>query len=457
MGKRALFAIFATALFARLLNMLVLLLSEADLLALDASYYWALGTWIKDGGWAYMNLSDPTNPLAESERMPLYPYFIAVLKTVFGDSLAAVLTMQAMLDAATCTIIAHIAGYWSARAGLFAGLLAALSPNMIVHAGSILTDTLFLFLFSAGLLMAVRFLAIRSLPPLAGGGLLLGAATLTRSLTFPLVGVVAAAAAIISWVHDRSIWRALHAAGIFALCAALPLAPWLSRNFTQFDSIALSSQSGTHFLFWGVGIAKQYHLGLPFSEISKRLNIEIERELERRGQASESMNAMQRSALLKDVALTEAPKVPISSYLKAWTWAAAVNFAAPSIALHPVVRADKTGSYYDTAGASLLSRAKTFLAGNGAVFVTAILGGGIFTLIANVLTACGFFVLLARYPWMAIFAALSIAYFCVTNGPVVSPKYRLPMEPTLIALMAIGLAEWRTVASWVGNRIGRQH
>jgi len=33
-----------------------------------------------------------------------------------------------------------------------------------------------------------------------------------------------------------------------------------------------------------------------------------------------------------------------------------------------------------------------------------------------------------------------IAYFLLLNGPVATPKYRLPMEPVLIVLAAIPLA-----------------
>jgi hypothetical protein len=33
-----------------------------------------------------------------------------------------------------------------------------------------------------------------------------------------------------------------------------------------------------------------------------------------------------------------------------------------------------------------------------------------------------------------------LAYFLLLNGPVATPKYRLPMEPVLIVLAAIPLA-----------------
>jgi hypothetical protein len=37
-------------------------------------------------------------------------------------------------------------------------------------------------------------------------------------------------------------------------------------------------------------------------------------------------------------------------------------------------------------------------------------------------------------------SASVLTYFVLFNGPVIGPKYRLPMEPVLIVLAAISLA-----------------
>jgi hypothetical protein len=57
-----------------------------------------------------------------------------------------------------------------------------------------------------------------------------------------------------------------------------------------------------------------------------------------------------------------------------------------------------------------------------------------------VLEAIGFVMLARTLPWAAIFAGGVIAYFLLLNGPVATPKYRLPIEPVLIVLAAIPLA-----------------
>jgi hypothetical protein len=56
------------------------------------------------------------------------------------------------------------------------------------------------------------------------------------------------------------------------------------------------------------------------------------------------------------------------------------------------------------------------------------------------LEAAGFVMLARTLPWAAVCAGGVLAYFLLLNGPVATPKYRLPMEPILIVLAAIPLA-----------------
>ena len=64
----------------------------------------------------------------------------------------ATLIVQSLLDTITCLLIAGLAATYCKRLALPAGLRAALWPNLIVHSAMILSDSLFLMLFSAMLL-----------------------------------------------------------------------------------------------------------------------------------------------------------------------------------------------------------------------------------------------------------------------------------------------------------------
>jgi len=63
-----------------------------------------------------------------------------------------------------------------------------------------------------------------------------------------------------------------------------------------------------------------------------------------------------------------------------------------------------------------------------------------FDTVRGALQAAGFLMLARTHPWAAAFAAAVLAYFLLINGPVATPRYRLPMEPVLLVLTAIPLA-----------------
>jgi 4-amino-4-deoxy-L-arabinose transferase-like glycosyltransferase len=96
--------------------------------------------------WATRILDGPV-PLPPFEQSPGYPYVVALVYALLGRSVTAVACVQAILDAATCVLLAVTARRWfGARAGLIAGVLAALYGPFIYFTGQLLPPTLFVFL-----------------------------------------------------------------------------------------------------------------------------------------------------------------------------------------------------------------------------------------------------------------------------------------------------------------------
>jgi len=116
-----LLGVFGAALFLRLLHLALIWNAPFFSLRLgDAAVYdaWArtivAGDWIGHGTFY---------------QAPLYPYFLAVVYSVFGDAPATVRIVQAILSAAACVLVAD-AGWrlFSKRAGVAAGVLLAIYP-----------------------------------------------------------------------------------------------------------------------------------------------------------------------------------------------------------------------------------------------------------------------------------------------------------------------------------------
>ncbi len=91
---------------------------------------------------------------------PFYPFFLAFHFALFGVSFLPVVGIQAVLDALSCLLVAHIgAGLFNNRTGLTAGLIYACCGTAVFYTGVLLAPTALTFTilcFLAALLHAGR-------------------------------------------------------------------------------------------------------------------------------------------------------------------------------------------------------------------------------------------------------------------------------------------------------------
>ena len=144
---RHIFIILVAALLVRIGNLLLLDTTEASLLVEDGILYWDSSTALMTQ--KFGNLAELTRLVANSERAPGYIIFLAGIRYLFGDSFYTVLIVQSVIDSLTCVLIASIGAalpsVLAPRLALLTGLIAAVTPNFIIHGAMFLSDTLFLF------------------------------------------------------------------------------------------------------------------------------------------------------------------------------------------------------------------------------------------------------------------------------------------------------------------------
>ncbi len=439
--------VFVLALLVRLIN-LALLEGDASFFAEQDTFgYWALGTELtKPGGFS-------STLMAMTDRMPLYPLLVAGVQAAFGNAPRMVALVQAVIDAGTCGLIAALGALVSPRIGLIAGVLAALSATLIVFSTQVLTDTLFLFFFTL-MLLAGAHLPTRPTGALAAlAGFAGGLAAATR----PAVAVLLAAGAplvfAIALAQRRGFVRALAAAILFSLAAALPIAPVLLRNAVHYESSGLTSQTGDHLAFWIVPLVTERADGTPYRTSVDRMAALYQERLSERGTDG---NPFRRAAVLTELAREQMARLPLSAYVRAWLEGMVVNLGAPALLADPRVRALPKPSFFDTPGASLWQKARAYLLDDPGRYQLVLVVGLLATLPFVVLEAAGLVMLARTRPWAALFAGGVLAYFLLLNGPVATAKYRLPMEPVLIVLAAIALARLarRGSANEESQRVG---
>ena len=237
-------AIFALALLSRGVYFLELKGSALfSVLLGDGRQYHAWATEIAAGDWVGREVF---------YQAPLYPYFIAVIQSLFGPEAGPLRVIQMLLGAASCVLVA-IAGrrFFTPTVGYAAGMVLALYPPAIFFDGLVQKASLGLFLTSLLLVL----LAEPTTEPRRSGmrhgralltGLVLGCLALTRENVLILVPI------LLVWILRPSTavpWRQRGVRGLlFAAGLAVVLVPVGLRNLAIGGHFQVTtSQLGSNF------------------------------------------------------------------------------------------------------------------------------------------------------------------------------------------------------------------
>jgi len=219
----------------------------------DAPFYIELAwNWLKKGVYG-VPIAGVLTPV--DMRVPGYPAFLASIFVFAGKSQHAVMVVQALVDLATCFVVALIAAKLappeSRRRMALAGLwLAALCPFTANYTAVVLTETLVTFLTAVALLVLLQ--ADFGAPQATGefgasnswfsrwflAGILVGFGTLVRPET-PLVLVAAGLVLTGIWWRPANWGKLVRVALLMAAGLFLTLVPWAARNWYTLRDVQL--------------------------------------------------------------------------------------------------------------------------------------------------------------------------------------------------------------------------
>ncbi|MGC2421457.1 MAG: glycosyltransferase family 39 protein [Candidatus Acidiferrales bacterium] len=218
----------------------------------DGPFYIELAwNWLKYGVYG---LSVNGHIMPADIRTPGYPAFLAAVFTFAGNSARAVMFTQALVDMATCFLIALIAARLAPersrpRVALAALWLAALCPFTANYAAVTLTETLATFFTALAILVLVETPAgaaeVRGGAPLFPGsnlsrwflaGIVAGFGTLVRPET-PLVLLAAGLVLMAKWRRPPDWPKLMRAGLLMGTGLVLPLLPWAARNARTFHEV----------------------------------------------------------------------------------------------------------------------------------------------------------------------------------------------------------------------------
>jgi hypothetical protein len=442
--------IFALAFGLRLLNLAVSDFSMDAMLIEDANMYWNLA----NSGQGFLDTARVAF-FHEDERVPGYTLFLAATISLFGSYFLPTLLIQCLLDSITCLMIMTLGRqvlptrYW-----LF-GFLAASWPNLIIHSGMILTDTLFIFFFTALLLSFAWLLEKQNASYVLMVGVMLGLATMTRPVTQFIIFLSPIMVTIMLLCAKVRLRDALLQSIVICLISLSFLSPILTKNYQNYGSFALTSQNGAHLQNWVAAEIIMLRDSISRTEAIARMSAKTDQSIAELKPASQ-INPFTISAQHVKTAAGEILISPPSIILQSWAQGVIVNLAAPAIMIDKRVRSLPHLSFSQDTSGGLMTRLQQFIAGSSKTYVAILLisisGAGIVSLTQF----AGFFVQLRLTPALAILGFLTMAYFMTINGPVASPKYRLPTEPILIIWLGCGLyASFDLIKKWFYNLADR--
>ena len=237
-----------------------------ELLSLDARFYTELAHRIASGGGL---------PGRVITYNPLYPFFLAPIFRLLGDSLIAVRLIQSLLGLALLWLVYGAGrllspGKDEGLTGLIAMVLAALYAQFLLFEGSLLATTLITFISAASISAALRldraigrgesFLIFGRRIPLwtgtAGLGALLGAGALGRpNFFFPLIVIFPV------WFLVR--YRRWRCAAACLIGSLIFLAPPLVHNTVRSGQFVPISAHGGINLYIGNGPAADGTFNTP--------------------------------------------------------------------------------------------------------------------------------------------------------------------------------------------------
>ena len=184
-------------------------------------------------------------------RPPLYPALLAAHLALFGGNTLALAILQNVAFVAAIALLTVIATrLHGLRVGLTCGALVLTSPEWIKLPETAYSETLFLFLVSGALLLALD-LAERPSPARAlVCGLLLGASALTREIGL-LMGLAMIGSFALVARRRAGSRAAARAAAVALLGLALVVGPWTARNYRVFGHVIPISTNGPINLYIG--------------------------------------------------------------------------------------------------------------------------------------------------------------------------------------------------------------
>jgi 4-amino-4-deoxy-L-arabinose transferase-like glycosyltransferase len=189
---------------------------------------------------------------------PLYPFFLVIFYSLFGYNIYSLLLPQIILAAINAILIFLLAQYLFNNRGISiaASLFYALNPHFILISIQLYSETLYFFLLLSVFLSFSKLLSKSTISNSVVVGILMGLATLCRSVFLVFIPFVFAWLIIVFSNQKKELL--VTAFSIF-LSFSFVCGLWVFRNYKIFNRIFFSKE-------YKIVLAKSMREGYPSSD-----------------------------------------------------------------------------------------------------------------------------------------------------------------------------------------------
>jgi len=444
--------IFSLSLIVRI-GYVWFFVQDSSLILEDQMMYAQLGKVMFETGEFLQNSEN--GYVMVTDRLPGYTMLIAAVYALFGENNMAIVAVQVVIDSLTCVIIALLVESIISRGFIIAGVVSAFNLNMIILSGMVLTDTLFLFLFSIFILLACRYIERPNYLKLLLAVSALSLSILVRSVAYYLIFFIPL---LIIWLLVTKEWsykKIIYSLLLYLIPIVITLGPIHSRNYSDYNSLSLVSQGGSHALYWVVPATYQYSGQGSYQEGQELARARLKKAIHKDGSQKNESNPFKNSSYQLKIAKEIITDMGMLNVLHAWSVGSILNVFAPSAVYAPVVRQMEHPSFYKTSGNGVIEKIINYIFNASSFKYLSIIFISFLTSLSFVIVcAFGFYKMMKAIPRkgtniefsLFLFLFFLVVYFLAITGPIVGVKYRLPFEPILIIYFSYAFLKYRKYA-----------
>ncbi|MHB2149550.1 ArnT family glycosyltransferase [Calditrichota bacterium LG25] len=379
-------------------------------------------------------LNNKTFEAFDGFRTPGYPIFIAIIYVISSNRVWLVLLIQIFLNIFSILLIYKIVLiFFSRKIALLSALLFAIDIYQSLYSVTLLTDSLFVFLFLLSIFYLYKNIKQKNFLLIFSSALFLGIATLVRPISylFPFIALIF----IFLFGNFRLQIKFIYSL-VFSITFLATISPWLIRNYSKYGEAKLSSVTGYNLLFYNVAYTEVYKSGKPIEQVRK----DLYRMSSKQGIDTTNIYSLKNSQIYFNIA-KQYIKDNFILYCKRH-FMGIINMYAGLSTKHIASifhLKSKSLSVDQYSGPNIFKRIIDFFNSKtkGEIFIAFFLG---FYLLINYFFAFYAMLLLIRKNRKFLFVIiLIILYFSALTGVVGLTRYRLPIMPFINIFCAVGL------------------